>query len=40
MTACELLPNLTASEVAYVASLTGTYLGICWLGRIMLRMMT
>lgn len=40
MTACELLPSLTPQEIAQVMSLTGTYLGICWLGRIMLRMMT
>jgi hypothetical protein len=37
---CELLPSLTGPELAYIAGLTGTYLGICWLGRIMLRMMT
>ncbi len=39
VTACG-FPDLTAQEVAYITGLTGSYLGICWLGRIMLRMMT
>ena len=33
-------PDLTAAEVAHVTGLTGSFLGVCWLGRIMLRMMT
>lgn len=33
-------PDLTVEEVATVTSLTGSYLGVCWLGRILLRMMT
>jgi len=33
-------PDLTAAEVATVTGLTGSYLGVCWLGRIIIRMMT
>ena len=39
VTACG-FPDLTAQEVVAATALAGTYLGVCWLGRIMLRMMT
>jgi len=39
-TVCDVLPDLSSAEIAQIMGLTGTYLGICWLGRIMLRMMT
>lgn len=40
MTVCEVLPNLTPAEVSQIATLTGLYLATCWVGRIMIRMMT
>lgn len=33
-------PDLTAGEVVTATGLAGAYLGVCWLGRILLRMMT
>lgn len=39
-TCSDLLPDLTPGGVAQITGLTGTYLGVCWLGRIMIRMMT
>lgn len=33
-------PDLTAQEVVAATGLAGAYLGVCWVGRIMLRMMT
>lgn len=39
VTACG-FPDLTAQEVVAATGLAGAYLGVCWVGRIMLRMMT